>query len=500
MSSRAKEQSWSLVFRDPTSEQEYLESQKENLRWTVLVGHVVILVLDVAIAIDTALAGRDRLDAIGVFDVAASVSIFCWAVIVIVTLMIRKLNISFTTVEAMCIWGTVFCMGATAACSTYRLPKMFNQNPKDYWNQSCFTDTYTLLTLDLYITATHLFVPLRSSRSWMIPVSATLFYVASCILYGSPEEDSAVLIVELGTLGLFAWVGRRRSEVESRLAFARQKGLSSIAEEKHKSMVQERVLRFDAERALDMATGMQDVGIPAVIGKSSSSDTGVKHKDVSDLSCATSWEYHSSVQGNVDETNPIIFLPSSAELLRQNAEDAGKLLVVQAAMVSVGQKICALDKSTGDVALAEVIGVSHELNRSPVWSELTITHGEATDELEGVVIVSTVVCVKSKRRFMWRAPAALNLGEDALLGIVLRGHNGSIADFGPGDKIRPVTFDIVGKRASSVSEMVAIQLAEPSKYAPFLGVSVPEGIARPFVAIGSFARQEVQFSAESDQL
>ena len=53
-----------------------------------------------------------------------------------------------------------------------------------------------------------------------------------------------------------ALFGRRRTDVESMRAFERQRGFSIIADQKDKSMIEERVRRFDAERMLDMAHGI----------------------------------------------------------------------------------------------------------------------------------------------------------------------------------------------------------------------------------------------------
>eukprot|EP00746_Dinoflagellata_sp_MGD_P145679 gnl/MRDRNA2_/MRDRNA2_78262_c0_seq4.p1 gnl/MRDRNA2_/MRDRNA2_78262_c0~~gnl/MRDRNA2_/MRDRNA2_78262_c0_seq4.p1 ORF type:complete len:544 (+),score=58.25 gnl/MRDRNA2_/MRDRNA2_78262_c0_seq4:71-1702(+) len=506
MGSGARQYKWSLAFEDPTFEQTYLESQKQSLRWTVFVGHVVVLILDVLVFIDTNVLSNSRLDEVGAFDSAGSAIIFVWAAGVLSSLKIKQSKIGFTMLEFMAIFGTVTCMCIIVACSTYRLPKMFNHSPEEYWNQKCFADTYILLTLDLYITATHLFVPLRSSRSWTIPASATFLYAASCVAYGTPDGNPFVYIVELGILGSLAWVGRRRTEVESRHAFAREMGLSCIAEEKHKSMVQERVLRFDAERKLDIAKGKwaptasgasQSISMPVIVGANTTAVDSSTSKSGSGSSPIDS----SGIQPSLDDSLPVCFLPASATFLCKSNEDPNKFAVVQASNITPGQQICAFDKSTGDLAFAIVTntGVSQELSM-PSWCQLTMEYEGVDCELESTLLVSTVVVVKKKRGWTWRAPDALRIGEDALHGVLLK--EATHVSSGPGGQVRSlrqVMFGVVCKeQVSTLLEFVGIQVAEPSKHAPLVGgASHSQDCLRPFVAVGSFARREVQFSSDS---
>ena len=79
------------------------------------------------------------------------------------------------------------------------------------------------------------------------------FYSTQSLAHCSEAQknvSTVVLVVELACLGLMAWVGRRRTEADSRHAFEQQRGLSNIADEEHQSMVNVRVLRFAAERKL----------------------------------------------------------------------------------------------------------------------------------------------------------------------------------------------------------------------------------------------------------
>ena len=76
---------------------------------------------------------------------------------------------------------------------------------------------YVLLTLDLYITVTHLFVPLRSTRSWMIPASATLFYIVSCSLLGTPEKRAFGSVVYMCSLSLGAEEKEKEADIEYKI-------------------------------------------------------------------------------------------------------------------------------------------------------------------------------------------------------------------------------------------------------------------------------------------
>lgn len=164
-------------------------------------------------------------------------------------------------VMAEAILYTVIIVGMIAIVlgEKQRLCNMMDDDSKSVWNQTCFCDSSSLLYLELTQTVSQLFLPVRSCFSWVVPVAATVAYALSCILLDGPEFNSrnpthqVVMICQVGALGFFAWWGRRRTERESRLMFLQNYQLNQQAEEQKQLVVQERILRYNAEHVVSPA-------------------------------------------------------------------------------------------------------------------------------------------------------------------------------------------------------------------------------------------------------
>lgn len=252
---------WTLIYRDEALEREYLMSQENTLYRAVMMGYGIGLCLSMLETIMLLVErGPSSLEGFGPVQMGQHLNIafqvLCMAVLCSLPLSRRARQ--YLVLEALIIAGLTVAILLVVICDEYRSCLMFDENPEEVYNRGYFSDSSLLLYLDIIITMAHLFAPLRCRISWLIPVIAILSYTLFTAMIGSPEvqqgtDRTVVLIVQIMILGFVAWVGRHSSEKESRLLFHQQMQLRLAAESERNQMVQERVLRYSAERQLHEA-------------------------------------------------------------------------------------------------------------------------------------------------------------------------------------------------------------------------------------------------------
>eukprot|EP00746_Dinoflagellata_sp_MGD_P152848 gnl/MRDRNA2_/MRDRNA2_83923_c0_seq2.p1 gnl/MRDRNA2_/MRDRNA2_83923_c0~~gnl/MRDRNA2_/MRDRNA2_83923_c0_seq2.p1 ORF type:complete len:484 (-),score=69.09 gnl/MRDRNA2_/MRDRNA2_83923_c0_seq2:295-1746(-) len=240
---------WQLTFKDNEMERAYQHRQRQDLCWTAMMGFsfafVICMWTPLALVAEKGhWPNSGPLQLVMNFNTGAAL----YSLIAAVILKFRQDEIDFRSIEVLVVAGTIYMVVGSIFTDFYRVALMYGEDPHDYWDREHFSDSGMLLTIDLIITATHLFCPIRSCVSWLIPLSGVLGYTLVSYLLGT--KDAFILefiVIQLGALAFFSWYGRRRSEKESRLGFAKQRALADTVKTKEKEVIEERVRRFDAE-------------------------------------------------------------------------------------------------------------------------------------------------------------------------------------------------------------------------------------------------------------
>lgn len=107
-------------------------------------------------------------------------------------------------------WYTAKLMGRDAAA-------MFSS--PDRW--VLHSDAQVLLTVDIYITISHILLPVRLCVMWPVGIAGLGLYVACACYLGSAEPPEMIKrnIFMLVGLVISAWLGKRKTELQERRAF-----------------------------------------------------------------------------------------------------------------------------------------------------------------------------------------------------------------------------------------------------------------------------------------
>eukprot|EP00746_Dinoflagellata_sp_MGD_P147786 gnl/MRDRNA2_/MRDRNA2_80093_c0_seq2.p1 gnl/MRDRNA2_/MRDRNA2_80093_c0~~gnl/MRDRNA2_/MRDRNA2_80093_c0_seq2.p1 ORF type:complete len:436 (+),score=64.13 gnl/MRDRNA2_/MRDRNA2_80093_c0_seq2:182-1309(+) len=355
--------------------------------------------------------------------------------------------------------------------------------------------------MDGVVTVTMIFVPLRSSVSWPIPLAGAFSWILTTVWLGSPAGSitewsstsplhSTILLV---MLFWFAWKGRSAAEATERHSFCDLIAASAAAEEERqrteeekKRTVQERVLRFDAERTLDQVQGTWQ---QTATGSRSMQNQRIMHKDPSDME---------SSRGSI----PLhCFLADTSFILHENPRKPGHLVRSCGEDVQPGMQLLVLDK--GRLTFSEVQAV-HRVGPESVplaWYEMICATGAETTTF----VVANNLLIGTPAGHAWERPSKVPL-EASLKG----------AKFGDGDRIALEDMDafidaplhqmtcvdigLEGKGESALPrEAFALQLAD-SHHAPLVGSMLPSSSKTWLLAVSSFMHQRGAKSESSQSI
>lgn len=295
----------------------------------------------------------------------------------------------------------------------------------DYLRHS---DSGLLLGYDVIITGLHIFCPIRSCASWIVPAASVIMYIASTLLFGGPESPykTRKAAALLALLGILAWIGKRKMEKEIRLAFAEKERLRVDAELHQIKVVEERVKRFDAEFGLEQAKGNG----PRMPGSEVQSDTGhakVATKMPMGLQMASS--AHFPHARNVDSPawcfNQLSSLASDSSLICLDSQ-RNSLKIIQAAEVGPGSLVLTISTDTNKPALALVTSVCQSMNDtapSTRWQVLSVGTGDEDTE-QNVTVTDSLYFPLAHNRcgLTWRSARKIDLPDDRIHGIRLTHH------------------------------------------------------------------------------
>lgn len=261
----------SLTFEDRDLELAYLDAQRPYLWWTTIVAFSTAFVIATWVVIDIFFVSHTMYDHFSgpiflnlVFNACVS---SCSAVLVLV-LRIQRDRISYGTIEALLVGGAIVIEIGSMLTDQYKSAILLNENPLEYWQQDIFSDSGTLLVIDLVITATHLFCPIRSCVSWIIPLCGVLSYIILSSYIGTQEKNIHFNFVCITLLALFSWMGRHQIDKDHRFSFVKERDLAAIVESKSQETISERVMRYNAERELDQTRMPRSDGITFPDGSS----------------------------------------------------------------------------------------------------------------------------------------------------------------------------------------------------------------------------------------
>lgn len=347
-----------------------------------------------------------------------------------------------------------------------------------------------LLATDAGLTLVSLFVPLRVSRSWVVHLSALSMYFTRTAAFGTPYPDQEVNRSGFLTiLAFFAHFGAWRNERQARLQWLSLQG-------KQAQIVNERVMRFDAERQLDQVAGTW--------WQTASGNEPFNHSPSPQLLDYTSTAPSQSTRPkgetpkgpvNLDPEcqKPKCFFPTGTKLICQKSEAPGSFIVCDVENVSSGAFLLALDRMSGEPTWVEACGVQVDCPQMALnWSELTFAGIDGRKETTVIVANSILTRTDSKHgstRSLWREPARLSLGTDMLHGAEVCSRSSDSSDL---VNIKSTLLCLFGKRmAAAPSSVVSVELPTPESHALlFLGsTSTPELM----VAVSCFTGHRVQF-------
>mmetsp|Transcript_57935 Transcript_57935/g.126985 ORF Transcript_57935/g.126985 Transcript_57935/m.126985 type:complete len:904 (+) Transcript_57935:516-3227(+) len=163
--------------------------------------------------------------------------LFIWSVACVAC---TKAQLKFAILPAGLVEYLVVVMGLLALLlaiftEPWYLAKMQGvKDPAAAYGYTGFSDSFTLLAIDIVVTATHVAMPIRWCILWIVEAVGFLIYPALVMAFSMPQQSEWVSsFATLSILNLFAVLGRRHIERYEREAFT--------------NVLRERTLRAETE-------------------------------------------------------------------------------------------------------------------------------------------------------------------------------------------------------------------------------------------------------------
>lgn len=158
---------------------------------------------------------------------------------------------SHSNLEMMCMLSllTLMCLNMALAGGLWTVTKIVGEDPETAWDKTCFCETSTILLADLFVTITHVSLPMRWPLLLAISASAVVWYLTITLIWGDVGREGlwTNFCLFLGMVVVTSF-GKRTSEITERRLFAELAKERTLRCETEFKLHQEEIARQELAR------------------------------------------------------------------------------------------------------------------------------------------------------------------------------------------------------------------------------------------------------------